>query len=774
MTTEPSIGRLDLSAVHKEIFSGHLRLGGVNPLGERIGLTNYYLTRNDRPWIGVSGEFHFSRYPLEFWMEELRKIKATGVNLVSTYFFWNYHEPSPGQYDWSGNRNARHFIRLCAECGLDVIVRIGPFGHGECRNGGLPDWLYGQPFEVRTNAPGYLALVERYYQELGRQLHGLWFKDGGPIVAMQLDNEYGHCGAPWETTGRGREVEWIPRGLDGEAHLSQLKRLAHESGMDAPLITLTAWGHPNWAPILENESLPVYGGYAYPTWVDDPGPSDLYRFQDAHAVFAAMPDRKRNYYPVMNAEMQGGIQNTYQNRPVVLSRSTEALALVLLGSGSNFLGYYMYHGGSHAWLAGGFANESKYPQVSYDFQAPIGEYGEVRDSARYLKTLHLFLERFGADLAPMATVLPADAAQVQPTDTEALRYCARVRDGAGYVFLNNFQDHLEMMEKPFSLDLTLPEEQLRIPREGSLTLEADVCCLLPFNLSLEGARLVYATAQPLTVLYADSETHYFFFTPEGMTPEYCLAADTYTQLDGDVKIVAEADGKVCLAVIPGTARSFTLITTGGKVVRVTTLTRAEAEHAWRGSAWGCERLIISNADLFFVGQAVELRSRGDAEMTLTVFPAVTGWPLRASGGQLTWESQGDYSQLCVRAPARQPEILLKDCGAGRFQLNLTPDVMSGLNDIFLQFDYEGDVGGLYLGGRLIADNYNNGTHWRVGLKRFLPEALADGLVLRLWPWQKGQMRNTSTPMSNRMEFVGEESLHLRSFYVIPEYAIRLS
>ncbi|RPH57608.1 MAG: beta-galactosidase, partial [Chloroflexi bacterium] len=704
-----------------------------NPLGDKIGLTNYYLTRNDRPWLGVSGEFQFSRFPAEYWAEELLKIKATGINLISTYFFWNYHEPHPGQYDWSGNRNARHFLQLCAQCGLEVIARLGPFAHGECRNGGLPDWLYGQAFEVRSNHPGYLAHVGRYYQEIGRQLRGLWFKDGGPIVAMQLDNEYGHCGAPWETTGRGREVEWLSGGMDGPAHLAELKRLALQAGMEAPLVTLTAWGEPNWAPILEDESLPVYGGYAYPVWIDNPGPSDLYRFQDAHATFAAAPGRKRNYYPVMNAEMQGGIQVTYRNRPVVLPRSTEALALVVLGSGSNFLGYYMVHGGSHTWLEGGFANESKYPQVSYDFQAPIGEYGEVRDSARYLKALHLFLESFGADLAPMGTVLPSDAEEIQPADAQSLRFCARVRDGSGFVFLNNFQDHLEMPDKAFSLELTLPDGQLRIPRQGALTLQSDVCCLLPFNLSLAGTRLVYATLQPLTVLHTDSGPHYFFFAPEGLTPEYCLAADSYSQLAGDAQIAAEVDGKVYLAVEPGAERSFTLTTLAGNTVRVTTLTRAEAEHAWRGAAWGCERLIISHADLFFSGQSVELRSQGAAEMALTVFPAVTDWPLNARGGVLTIEQRGIASRLGVSVPARQPEIQLKDCGAGRFQIELAPDGMSGLNDIFLQFDYIGDVGSLFLAGGLIADNYNNGTPWRVGLKRFWPEALAQGLVARFWP-----------------------------------------
>jgi beta-galactosidase len=259
-----------------------------------------------------------------------------------------------------------------------------------------------------------------------------------------------------------------------------------------------------------------------------------------------------------------------------------------------------------------------------------------------------------------------------------------------------------------------------------------------------------------------------------MISEYCLAADSYSQLVGDAQIVAEVDGKVYLTVEPGAERSFTLTTLDGKIVRVTTLTRLEAEHAWRGPAWGCERLILSDAALFFTGQSVEIRSLGASDVTLTVFPAVTGWPLKAHDGALTVNQQGITSRLEVSIPAKQPEILLKDCGAGRFQVELAPDSMSGVNDIFIEFDYIGDVGSLFLDGRLIADNYNNGTPWRVGLKRFFPEALAQGLVARFWPLRKGQMQNISTAMANRMEFRGEEIFHLHSFTVIPEYAVRIS
>ena len=98
----PVTYRLDLSKAHKEIRAGHLRQGGENPLGDVIGVNSYYLTFNERPFFGVSGEFQYSRYPAQYWEEELRKIKASGVNILATYLFWIHHEPQPGQFNWQG------------------------------------------------------------------------------------------------------------------------------------------------------------------------------------------------------------------------------------------------------------------------------------------------------------------------------------------------------------------------------------------------------------------------------------------------------------------------------------------------------------------------------------------------------------------------------------------------------------------------------------------------------------------------------------------------
>ncbi len=186
------------------------------PDGGTLGATNRFLTRDGSPWIPIAGEMHYSRIAAERWDTELAKMAAAGIDVVSTYVFWNHHEEREGEWDFSGNRNVRRFVELCARHGLHVIVRLGPFCHGEVRNGGLPDWLYGKSYEVRSLDAGFLDAVRGLYAHIAQQLRGLYFKDGGPIIAAQVDNEYMASSAPWEmTTGISRE--WVPSGHDGPA-----------------------------------------------------------------------------------------------------------------------------------------------------------------------------------------------------------------------------------------------------------------------------------------------------------------------------------------------------------------------------------------------------------------------------------------------------------------------------------------------------------------------------------------------------------------------------
>jgi len=113
----------------------------VAPDGQTVGVNSRHLLLNGRPWLPVMGEFHYSRCPDKNWEEEILKMKAGGVQVVATYVFWIHHEEVEGQFDWTGRRDLRRFVTLCARHGMYVQLRIGPWDHGEVRSGGFPDWL---------------------------------------------------------------------------------------------------------------------------------------------------------------------------------------------------------------------------------------------------------------------------------------------------------------------------------------------------------------------------------------------------------------------------------------------------------------------------------------------------------------------------------------------------------------------------------------------------------------------------------------------------------
>jgi beta-galactosidase GanA len=115
-------------------------------------------------------------------------MKAGGLDMVAVYIFWIHHEEIEGKFTFAGRRNVSQFFHLANEVGLKVLARVGPWDHGECRNGGHPDWLLAKRIPLRTNSTAYMGYVEKFYAQLALQLKGMFWKDGGPIVAVQVDN----------------------------------------------------------------------------------------------------------------------------------------------------------------------------------------------------------------------------------------------------------------------------------------------------------------------------------------------------------------------------------------------------------------------------------------------------------------------------------------------------------------------------------------------------------------------------------------------------------
>lgn len=808
---------LDLRREPKVIRSDHIQMGGVDPRGNRISFTNYYMELNGRPFFPISGEFHYSRYPYESWEDEIVKMKMSGVNIVSTYVFWNHHEEDEGVFDWSGNKNLRYFVDLCAKQQLYVILRVGPFCHGEVRNGGIPDWLYGRPFDVRSNDEGYLAYVRRLYREIGRRVAGQFFKDGGPIIGVQLENEFMSSSAPWEVTSIYVH-ERVSRGSGGKEHMRVLKEIALESGLTPAFFTCTAWG----SPVLEGEILPLHGGYAFCPWAVDESrpthaPTPEYLFKDLHCSnpgrnrsadeagldgdgnlggnsgdrgleggikgggsdstgqALSEADIKAGYriedYLYACCEMGGGMQVWYKYRFVVPPESVEAMALCKVAGGCNFIGYYMYHGGSNPVGKHSYLNERVVPKISYDFQAPLGEFGQVRDSYRYLKTLHLFLHEFSDVLIPTATVLPDNSESITPESNDTLRYAGRVKGDSGFVFLNNYQDHVEMRDlKDIRMSVRTESGDIVFPRRNGFTLKKDECAILPINLDIEGARLRYSTAQLLTRLPVEDEVYYFFFAREGFDPEYCFCSDSVLSIEA-TRGEIERDGDAVYAFVqPGMDSVVRVASRTGAKVAICTLTRAQALDLWKAPVWGRDRVIISDSAVLATDGYAKLQKTGSSEMSLRVFPGVAEG-LRTPYGVCDSERDGVFQRYSLRVPDANIDLRVEYVRPNKAVVHISPESFAGVDDVLLRIDYRGDVASAMIDGKLINDNFNNGTTWEIGLKRFLPEVAEKPIYFYVTPLRKGRTVIADSTAGPHREFVGEEVAEIVSIEAVPVYSV---
>jgi len=713
-------------------------MGGADPRGTVIGANNRYLTMAGRPWFPAMGEFHFSRYPRAQWEEELLKMKAGGISIVSTYIFWIYHEETEGAFDWSGDRDLRAFVQLCAKHDLACLVRLGPWSHGEVRNGGFPDWLLAKcgP-DVRRDAEPYLTYVRRYYAEIFRQLQGQLWKDGGPVVGVQLDNEL----------------------RNNPEHILTLKRLAREVGFDVPLYTVTGWDRARLPP--GGEVLPLFGGYPDGFWIDgvadwDRAGRKQYFFGLEHDDSIVGPDLQKragapdtsvlDQFPYGACEIGGGIEVSYRRRPVLGADDVAAEALTKLGSGSNLQGYYMYHGGAdkigrlsplNESRASGYPNDM--PEINYDFQAPLGEYGQRSPTYAALRIQHLFLADFGRVLA----TLPARFPEERPTgldDRRTLRWAVRSDGRRGFIFVNNYQ-HIESLPAHANVQfqVRLASGILPLPTEP-VSIPADKYFIWPFNFPVGDAMLTYATAQPLCRV-GDC---YVFFAQTGISPEFAFDPRTLA-VGARARVKDLAPGSDCL---------FTVTARNGRECRIMVLTEEEAHRAWEAHIWGADRLFLSSAGLIFDGDTLRVQSL-QPRMSFSVFPIP---PLSLPG-----TDDGVFAHFTVSAPphpvaivwrrltapgaappvrtdaklgAFAPDEAAFAAAAGTWEVSVPKDTLQGAHEVFLRIDYVGDIARAYLGGRLIDDDFYFGRPWEIGLSRFAPEILEKGLTIKILPLRR--------------------------------------
>jgi beta-galactosidase len=779
--------------------TGYFHLGGVSKSGKSLSVNSRYLVKNSEPWLPVMGEFHFARYPEAYWEEEILKMKAGGVQVVSTYIFWIHHEELEGQFDWSGQRNLRHFVELCGKHGMYVVVRVGPWDHGEVRNGGFPDWLLAKS-KVRTNDPAYLSYVQRFYGEIGKQLQGLYWNEDGPIIGVQLENEYGK---------RGPDA--------GAAHISALKKLALASGINPPLFTVTGWPSADFPP---QEVIPVFGAYPDGFWQDFPGeapPDEAFLFtlkRDINdkpadlARFAGQEDKAFAHDPYFLAEAGGGMELSYHRRPLVQPADIAAVNVTHVGSGANLFGYYMFHGGANPLgklttlqetHATGYPNDL--PQISYDFQAPLGEYGQMHPSFRKLKLLHQFYNEFGPQLAPMAAFLPEQTPQ-GAADSGTLRSAVRTDGDSGFLFVNNYVHNLPMPErKAVAFRIRLAKETIQVPRKAA-DIPAGAYFIWPFQLPLGAARLVYSTAELLTKLDSANSTDYVFFAIPGIAPEFAFEEKTAGKVTADGATKARENGILYLEGLkPGTGEAISIQPPSGKPIRILLLTQEQAEDLWKIQLSGKQYLLLTSADVFFDDSTLHLRSRDQAALAFSIFPALAAdpkadAPLRKSGSDgiftsyaanlnpRTFDIQWSQTRQAGHVDRVQTSSLQRKVpvavapddsafkNAAAWRITMPANEMAGVSDVFLRINYVGDIGRIYAGQRLLDDDFYHGDIWEIGLKRFAPLA-GQNLTLDVLPLRKDAPIYFSPKA--RPDFGSAEQISdVRAITAVPEYEIRIA
>ena len=356
------------------------RIGGKHTF--TLGTSDFLL--DGQPFQIIAGELHPSRIPTEYWRQRIQMAKAMGCNTISVYLFWNYHEAEEGIYDFTTeNRNLKEFFRLVKEEDMWLIVRPGPYVCAEWELGGIPPYLLRIPdIKLRCMDPRYMAAAERYIGKLAEEIKPFMITNGGNLLLLQIENEYGSFGNDRNYMIRLREV-WKENGVDvptftGDGPTSYMLEAGSLPGSAVGLDSGSSLSHWDLANKM-NPGVPVFSSETYPGWL------------------------------------------THWGEKWVRPDSAELLKEVkFLMDNKKSFNFYVVHGGTNfGYTAGANSGGKGYePDVtSYDYDAPIDEQGNATPKYTALRNLLGSYLPKGQKLPPVPDEVPAiviDGLTLQP------------------------------------------------------------------------------------------------------------------------------------------------------------------------------------------------------------------------------------------------------------------------------------------------------------------------------------------------------------------------
>lgn len=394
---------------------------------------------NGQPFVVKAAELHYPRIPRPYWDQRIKMCKALGMNTICLYVFWNIHEQQEGKYDFTGNNDVAAFCRLAQKNGMYVIVRPGPYVCAEWEMGGLPWWLLKKKdIRLREDDPYFLARVKAFEAEVGRQLAPLTIQNGGPIIMVQVENEYGSYGV-------------------NKQYVSQIRDIVKASGFDK--VTLFQC---DWASNFENNGLEDL------LWTMNFGTGS-----NIDAQFKRLK-QLRPETPLMCSEFWSGWFDKWGARHETRPAKAMVEGINEMLSKNISFSLYMTHGGTSFGHWAGANSPGFAPDVtSYDYDAPINEYGHATPKFWELrKTMQKYnggkrLPDVPKPAAPIITIpkmtltefCPLDLGMSMPTTSHDIKSFEEMNLGWGAMF---YATKLPQIEKSSRLSLNEAHDYAQI------------------------------------------------------------------------------------------------------------------------------------------------------------------------------------------------------------------------------------------------------------------------------------------------------------------------
>jgi beta-galactosidase len=426
------------------------------------------------PFLIRSGEMHYPRVPRPYWRDRMRKMRAMGLNTLCTYVFWNLHEPQAGKFDFTGNLDLAEYIRTAQAEGLYVLLRPGPYICTEWDFGGLPSWLLRTPdIKVRSADPRFLTAAARYMTRVGKEVAGLQIHRGGPILMVQVENEYGSFG-------------------NDKEYLGAVRHMIQDAGFDCQLYTSDGSGKSNLAGGTLDGVLSVINF------------GDGSNLQHEFSNFAAF----RQNVPRMCGEFWYGWFDHWGEKHHTTKPQSGADGLEWMLSRGISCNLYMAHGGTtFGYMSGANWSRAYQPDTSaYDYDAPLDEAGRPTAKFQVIRDVitkqllagdklpelpaalpMIAIPRFElTESAPLTARLPKPISSEKPLTMEA------IGQDYGFILYRHRPAHsakgtLEITETRDYAVISQGEKRLGVldRRQRQTNLEVDLTAGVPLDILIE-------------------------------------------------------------------------------------------------------------------------------------------------------------------------------------------------------------------------------------------------------------------------------------------------